>query len=539
MGKQVIWKRFTRKNRHYRNIFGIEVTVMDFVKPFCRYFIRGFCLILLPILLSIAVLIQMISMDYKEESRARLQTMIEDVVQDFDAELEGLSNSSSQVSGIRYFTYKYIYNTPTAFFEIRNTLEAIIYSNRFLRDGGISFYSQASPNTFYTEMGTYNEQYYRKYYNDETKELINAKQLLEFVDYCLLVPNYNIVGQQIIRPTLDVIYRIPKIYGSFLMYSISETMLDDALILDAYNPDAVLLFDRNGRKLYPLNLNHNYQDQMMQQAILQQRGDQMSTADDEHELIMIQSPVSGLWLGYWMNKDQLFGDAKQMETLLVYFFMGLAILGCIVLAVFSRGEAIRNNEVRRLVKRFHDVREKHSQEAAFDRIKTLLVDYYSDHEENKKDIEQEFSVQDTVDKHEKKSTNDLLSPVIKKDQFALESVFIESILIRRIIKYINQHQTDNELNVSMLSQVFDIEISNLSHQFKNSTGYILSDYITAKKLSIACQWLRDNNMTINEISERLGYSVASSFIRTFKKVYGVTPAQYRTDQKPDIDESYG
>lgn len=82
-----------------------------------------------------------------------------------------------------------------------------------------------------------------------------------------------------------------------------------------------------------------------------------------------------------------------------------------------------------------------------------------------------------------------------------------------------------------------MEISNLSHQFKNRTGYALSDYLNARKLDAACTKLRDTNQSVASIAESLGYAHASSFIRMFKKVYGMTPTQFRVEaQKPFVSD---
>ena len=48
--------------------------------------------------------------------------------------------------------------------------------------------------------------------------------------------------------------------------------------------------------------------------------------------------------------------------------------------------------------------------------------------------------------------------------------------------------------------------------------------------------MKSEENTISIISEALGYHDESSFIRAFKRIYGITPSAYRHNQK-DMDRS--
>ena len=45
----------------------------------------------------------------------------------------------------------------------------------------------------------------------------------------------------------------------------------------------------------------------------------------------------------------------------------------------------------------------------------------------------------------------------------------------------------------------------------------------------AARMLRNSNLDLTEIHLELGYENLSSFIQSFKQVYGTTPKQYRID----------
>jgi AraC-like DNA-binding protein len=51
-------------------------------------------------------------------------------------------------------------------------------------------------------------------------------------------------------------------------------------------------------------------------------------------------------------------------------------------------------------------------------------------------------------------------------------------------------------------------------------------------MELATRWLRDDAMTISEVSQRLGYSSEAAFSRAFKRATGTTPgaaARHHTD----------
>lgn len=97
----------------------------------------------------------------------------------------------------------------------------------------------------------------------------------------------------------------------------------------------------------------------------------------------------------------------------------------------------------------------------------------------------------------------------------------------KVLKFICDESDIGDLSAGQVARHFNMEISNLSHRFKAATSYTLSDYINARKLVIACQKLQETDESINSIAESLGYLHTSSFTRMFKKVYGVSPTQYR------------
>ena len=86
-----------------------------------------------------------------------------------------------------------------------------------------------------------------------------------------------------------------------------------------------------------------------------------------------------------------------------------------------------------------------------------------------------------------------------------------------------------------------IQLTNYAHgyvcrQFKKHMGITLQDYVTSVKFSFACALLFDPANSIELISSKLNYSSAANFIAAFRRKFGVTPAQWRKNQRPTLSD---
>ena len=94
--------------------------------------------------------------------------------------------------------------------------------------------------------------------------------------------------------------------------------------------------------------------------------------------------------------------------------------------------------------------------------------------------------------------------------------------ISEIVSYINAHYRE-KLSLDTLADHFYINKYYLSHEFKNSVGTSLYRYITLKRLNAAYDLLREG-MNPSEVSGMCGFGDYTSFYRSFKSEYGISPA---------------
>ena len=105
----------------------------------------------------------------------------------------------------------------------------------------------------------------------------------------------------------------------------------------------------------------------------------------------------------------------------------------------------------------------------------------------------------------------------------------KEILVSIVKDYIEAHIYDMDLSVATIAKEVHLSVNYLRSIFKNYTGTSLSGYITERKLELICHLLVETDMSIQEISDRLGFATKNYFFTFFKKHKGVTPTQYRNE----------
>lgn len=98
--------------------------------------------------------------------------------------------------------------------------------------------------------------------------------------------------------------------------------------------------------------------------------------------------------------------------------------------------------------------------------------------------------------------------------------------VSNVIEYTDLHLSQ-EILLSRLAADSGISESALSRQFKKETGVRFGQYLAKKRCEKAAALLRDSSLQIQEISGHVGYPDNNYFVKVFKKMYGVTPSEYR------------
>jgi AraC-like DNA-binding protein len=90
-----------------------------------------------------------------------------------------------------------------------------------------------------------------------------------------------------------------------------------------------------------------------------------------------------------------------------------------------------------------------------------------------------------------------------------------------------EHNIGNHINAELLAKKVGVSPEHLNRIFREELGRTPYQCICETKMQRACELLKGTDQTIANVAAQLGYSPDSHFGRLFKRVIGVTPAQYR------------
>ena len=102
-------------------------------------------------------------------------------------------------------------------------------------------------------------------------------------------------------------------------------------------------------------------------------------------------------------------------------------------------------------------------------------------------------------------------------------------IVKEIIEYI-QSGYDQKIMINDLAQQFFLNPSYLSNLFKQETGKSFTAYLVECRLKKAAELLETTELTLYEISAKVGYEDYFHFSKLFKKHMNISPANYRKNK---------
>ncbi len=101
-----------------------------------------------------------------------------------------------------------------------------------------------------------------------------------------------------------------------------------------------------------------------------------------------------------------------------------------------------------------------------------------------------------------------------------------SLLVRKVLTQIDYDITA-DLGLKNLATQLNVNPSYLSTLFKKETGFTLTEYVNQKRIEHAVFLLNTSNLQIQMIAQYSGIADVNYFTKTFKKIIGITPKEYR------------
>ena len=102
----------------------------------------------------------------------------------------------------------------------------------------------------------------------------------------------------------------------------------------------------------------------------------------------------------------------------------------------------------------------------------------------------------------------------------------DEILMERIMKVVNDHLSDSDFNVEVLTSEVGISRAQLHRKMKEMTGLPVSEFIRNIRLEQAVRLLKEQKINVTQVAYAVGFSNLAHFSTVFRKQFGVSPTEY-------------
>jgi len=112
------------------------------------------------------------------------------------------------------------------------------------------------------------------------------------------------------------------------------------------------------------------------------------------------------------------------------------------------------------------------------------------------------------------------------NQLVTEKSNSEPPLVLKAREYIDKHKAE-ELSLANVAKVAGASVFHFCKVFHKSTGLKFTDYVARVRLEDARTRLLTPNLRVSEIAYDVGFQSLTQFNRTFKRVFGQSPSEFR------------
>ncbi|WP_176087284.1 helix-turn-helix domain-containing protein [Virgibacillus dokdonensis] len=99
-------------------------------------------------------------------------------------------------------------------------------------------------------------------------------------------------------------------------------------------------------------------------------------------------------------------------------------------------------------------------------------------------------------------------------------------IVKDSLKYISENLCESELSLEKVASKFYLNKSHYSRVFKEKVGVGFKTYVIQKRIEKA-KILLQHNYSVTDVCFTIGYNDLTHFSRTFKKIVGISPSEYR------------
>lgn len=151
------------------------------------------------------------------------------------------------------------------------------------------------------------------------------------------------------------------------------------------------------------------------------------------------------------------------------------------------------------------------------------------------DLRQEFFPMALAKYDEIGEVEQVLNHYAKKLNQELTQMEEKREVIERIVQYMDSHYAE-EISLTSLAGEFFLAPTYLAKKFKEKTGKTVIQYLEEIRMEQAKEMLRTSGYSISEIALQTGYNDSNYFTRSFKRVLGMTPREYRNTEHDNANK---
>ena len=107
-----------------------------------------------------------------------------------------------------------------------------------------------------------------------------------------------------------------------------------------------------------------------------------------------------------------------------------------------------------------------------------------------------------------------------------DKLSMENELISSIKKYL-EDGVEKRIGIADVCKKFGYSKSYLSKIFHEQTGVTIANYSNRAKIKEAKHLIRENNLNLSEISDRLAFDNPQYFSRVFRRITGMSPTEFK------------
>lgn len=103
-------------------------------------------------------------------------------------------------------------------------------------------------------------------------------------------------------------------------------------------------------------------------------------------------------------------------------------------------------------------------------------------------------------------------------------------LLKNVQRYIEENYKEN-ISLESASSYCGLSLFYFSHLFKRITNITFYDYLTAYRLDLALDMLKNSDKKILDVASECGFATVRTFNRSFKSFFGCSPSEYLKNNK--------